>query len=98
MLGCCSAIIYPLIKWLDRREPSRASEFLSLISSCSQTWELIGLNSDSRHSPIHILNDDVLLNIFHLYRLAEPDEYQDGIVTVIAWRRQRWWYKLAHVS
>jgi F-box-like len=68
---------------------------------CSQTCEFIGLNtldSNRRHSPIHILNDDVLLNIFHLYRLAEPDEYEDenGVFNV-EWYRQRWWYKLAHV-
>jgi hypothetical protein len=40
----------------------------------------------------------VLLNIFHLYRLAEPDEYENenGLLTY-RWDRQRWWYKLAHV-
>jgi hypothetical protein len=69
--------------------------FVSLI--CSQTWELIGLKSNKLHSPINILNDDVLLNIFHLYRLAYPDEYEDGTGIDIAWYRQRWWYKLAHV-
>jgi hypothetical protein len=70
--------------------------FMSLIRS--QTCELIGLNSNRRHSPIHIINDDVLLHIFQLYRLAEPDEYYDstGILMVI-WHRRRWWYKLAHV-
>jgi hypothetical protein len=66
----------------------------------SQTCELLGLtgNSNRRHSPISILNDDVLLNIFHLYRLADPDQYvtESGIL-IPAWNRQRWWYKLAHV-
>jgi hypothetical protein len=40
----------------------------------------------------------VLLNIFHLYRLAEPDQYEDekGLLNY-RWDRQRWWYKLAHV-
>jgi hypothetical protein len=40
----------------------------------------------------------VLLNIFHLYRLADPDEYKDesGLFN-FKWGRQRWWYKLAHV-
>jgi hypothetical protein len=40
----------------------------------------------------------VLLNIFYLYRLAEPDEYEDekGLLNY-RWDRQRWWYKLAHV-
>jgi hypothetical protein len=73
-------------------------DILSLIFS--QTCELIGIDSNRRHSesPIGILNDDVLLNIFHLYRLADPDQYyNDGIGTVFVWHRQRWWYKLAHV-
>jgi hypothetical protein len=68
--------------------------FVSLL--CSQTCKLVGLNSNRRHSPIHILNDDVLLNIFHLYRLAAPGEYGAGNLKSI-WPRQRWWYKLAHV-
>jgi F-box-like len=65
--------------------------FVSLI--CSQTCELIVLNR--RH---HILNDDILLNIFHLYRLTDPDEYdREKTGKVFAWSRQRWWYRLAHV-
>ena len=72
-------------------------KFVSLI--CSQTCEVIGFssrpNSNRRHSPIPALNDYVLLHIFHLYRLAEQDEYDDE--TTIPWHRQRWWYKLAHV-
>jgi hypothetical protein len=67
---------------------------------CSQTCQLIGLNNNRRYSPISILkglNDDVLLNIFDIYRLADPDEYDGETGTVIVWRRQRWWYKLAHV-
>jgi hypothetical protein len=103
MPGCYSAINYPLIRSAGRREPSREFQiFVSLI--CSHTCDLIRLNRDSntsrRHSPtittsIQILNDDVLLNIFHLYRLE--NEYGDGVVRVFAWHRQRWWYKLAHV-
>jgi hypothetical protein len=38
----------------------------------------------------------VLLNIFDLYRLAEPDQYEEHILNVTR-RRQRWWYKLVHV-
>ncbi|KAI0249048.1 hypothetical protein BJV78DRAFT_1156085 [Lactifluus subvellereus] len=49
-------------------------------------------------SPIHTLNGDVLLNIFYLYRLDNPDEGQDEDgVFVFRWNRQRWWYKLAQV-
>jgi hypothetical protein len=59
---------------------------------------LLEFDSNRRHSgsPIRILNDDVLLNIFDLYRLAEPDQYEEKILNV-TWRRQRWWYKLVHV-
>jgi hypothetical protein len=40
----------------------------------------------------------VLLNIFHLYRLADMDEYDDEIgLTTIYWYHQCWWYKLVHV-
>jgi hypothetical protein len=64
---------------------------------CSQPCEFIGLISDRRHLPIHTLNDDVLLNIFDLYRLADLGKYDDGTETAIIWPDQRWWYKLAHV-
>jgi F-box-like len=60
-------------------------------------FTMIGLKWNRRYSPIDILNDDVLLNIFHLYRLADPDEYEDESGTVVSWHRHRWWYKLAHV-
>jgi hypothetical protein len=39
----------------------------------------------------------VLLNIFDLYRLAEPVQYEDDTILNVTWRRQHWWYKLAHV-
>jgi hypothetical protein len=69
-----------------------------------------GTKASRLHSPISILNDDVLLNIFHLYRLDrlrvaenqdergrdEHDEEPSNHLGV--WRRQDWWYKLTHVS
>jgi F-box-like len=66
---------------------------------CSQTNESIGLSINTRYrdSPIHILNNDVLLNIFHLYRLENPDEFESECGVFITWSRQGWWYKLAHV-
>jgi hypothetical protein len=46
-----------------------------------------------------VLNDDVLLNIFNIYRLDIRDEEGDeNARSVRKWDRQRWWYKLAHVS
>ncbi|KAI0246811.1 hypothetical protein BJV78DRAFT_97603 [Lactifluus subvellereus] len=48
-----------------------------------------------RHSPIHTLNDDVLLNIFYLYRLVVCDEYDVDGIPNFDWGGQRWWYKLA---
>ena len=66
----------------------------------SPTQESIEPTSNRRHrdSPIYTLNGDVLLNIFHLYRLAHPDEYEDEIDGLtINWSRQRWWYHLTHV-
>ncbi|KAH9956824.1 hypothetical protein BGW80DRAFT_234690 [Lactifluus volemus] len=55
-------------------------------------------NTNRRHPPIDILNDDVLLHIFHLYQLSDPDECEDknGMLN-FTWDHQRWWYKLAHV-
>jgi hypothetical protein len=58
--------------------------------------------SNGPHLPIHTLNDDVLLNIFQLYRLdlADLDEYDDeidGLMATETWSRQRWWYNLSHV-
>jgi hypothetical protein len=81
---------------LSHRKQFQVMTFVSLI--CSQTCEMIGLNINRLYSPIHILNDDVLLNIFDLYRLTDPDEYDEETgVTTIYWHRQRWWYNLAHV-
>jgi F-box-like len=95
MLGCRSTIIYPPLGQHHGKQ-IQIMTFLSLISA--QTCELIGLDSNRRRSPIHILNDDVLLHVFHLYRLAEPDERYDARSgMVISWLGQRWWYKLAHV-
>jgi hypothetical protein len=96
MSDCGSTHYLPLIRSLGRRHGKQFQIFVSLIYS--QTCESIGLNSNRRHSPIRILNDDVLLNIFHLYRLEDPDEYEDedGLLNY-RWYRQRWWYKLAHV-
>ena len=50
---------------------------------------------------IHVLNDDSLLNIFHLYRpffLAEcGDELERLYGGDGQWDQGRWWYRLTHV-
>jgi hypothetical protein len=56
--------------------------------------------NDRPHSPVQILNDDVIFNIFYLYRLhvmQEAYEDENGLL-LLDWERQRWWYKLAQVS
>jgi hypothetical protein len=51
------------------------------------------------HPPIDMINGDVLLNIFSFCRLDIRDEEDDENVRLVRrWDRQRWWYKLAHVS
>jgi hypothetical protein len=59
--------------------------------------EPIEPTSERLYSPIHILNDDVLLNIFYLFQLDIRDEEGDQIQSTHYWARQRWWYKLTHV-
>ena len=48
-------------------------------------------------SPIQILNDDSLLNIFYFCRPRTFDESEYGTIWWGNWIRERWWYKLAHV-
>ena len=51
-------------------------------------------------TPIHILNDDVLLNIFYLCKpqLLNEDEVDTApILQGGEWIRERWWYKIAQV-
>jgi hypothetical protein len=67
----------------------------------SPTHKSIEPTSNERHSPIHILNDDILLNIFYLYRLVikDKDSYEDIYLSnPRTWVHERWWYKLAQVS
>jgi hypothetical protein len=59
----------------------------------------IETTSNGPHSPIYILNDDALLNIFYLYQLDVQDEYEDRDgVHQVSWLCHRWRYDLAHVS
>ncbi|KAI0286289.1 hypothetical protein BC826DRAFT_1189418 [Russula brevipes] len=61
-----------------------------------------GLWERSQHrTPIHKLDDDSLLNIFDLYRVACLNEElllnENSLLEDTAWHYERWWYKLAHV-
>jgi hypothetical protein len=56
----------------------------------------------SRHrTPIHKLDDDSLLNIFYLYRLARLIELllwnESSVFEGTAWIYESWWYQLTHV-
>ena len=49
---------------------------------------------------IHIIDDDSLLNIFHLYRPFPSSEDEDGNTRLwggVRWVGERWLYGLAHV-
>ena len=58
--------------------------------------------SSGHTTPIHTLNDDALLNIFHLYRPELTDEeefYENGgrVLQGGKWGNERWWYRLVKV-
>jgi len=57
---------------------------------------LLYLSHAPDNRPIHLLNDDALLNIFELYPLDILDSYHD-ILSQPNWDAARWWYKLAQV-
>jgi hypothetical protein len=49
---------------------------------------------------IHILDDDSLLNVFHLYQPFLLGEDQNDNIRIKGggqWAGERWWYRLAHV-
>jgi hypothetical protein len=69
------------------------------ITARTPTCELTKPTSSKPHSPIYTLDDDVLLEIFKLYRLDIRDEDEDENIRIVRrWDRQRWWYTLAQVS
>jgi hypothetical protein len=96
MPTCLSTIIsLPLIGSFGQRLLSVSQQLPSLFHPL--THESIEPTSKRRHSSIHTLNDDVLLNIFYLFRLDIQDEEWHQMNFVPHWDRQRWWYKLAQV-
>ncbi|KAI9442017.1 hypothetical protein F5148DRAFT_811492 [Russula earlei] len=51
-------------------------------------------------TPIHILDDDSLLNMFYLSRpvlVNEAEDDDDDILAGGEWGRERWWYRVAQV-
>ncbi|KAH9955476.1 hypothetical protein BC827DRAFT_1236658 [Russula dissimulans] len=51
-------------------------------------------------APIHILDNDSLLNVFHISRPVLLDDSMvdnDHLLNGGEWRRERWWYKFAQV-
>jgi len=50
---------------------------------------------------IHMLNNDALIHIFHLFRLAVDEDDETNLRLVLNGRgnldRERWWYSLVHV-
>jgi F-box-like len=86
------------LRQLARRGESQSSIFAFRAPNCESVKHII----KKPHSPISVLNDDVLLHIFYIHRLhielqddSEDDRYG---AEHLYWDHQRWWYKLAHVS
>jgi hypothetical protein len=74
-----------------------AESLLLCLSAYDQTWPL---GNRPLTTSIHILDDDSLLNVFHLYRPAILDGDEDDDVRAFGgrlWDRERWRYKLARV-
>jgi hypothetical protein len=70
-----------------------------MLTFCAPNCELVKYIIKKPHSPITILNDDILLHIFYIYRLHTFKDAEDIFGSPdYLWARQRWWYKLAHVS
>jgi hypothetical protein len=85
------------------RRGAQRRKFQTLLESVSSripTRESIEPTANRMHSPISILNDDVLLNIFYLFRLDVVPVYEESEPSNVVndWLCLRWWYKPAHVS
>jgi len=94
-----TAFRLPLVARLGRSTPTFPNSryaALTLSSDGDSTRNRLGPHITS----IHVLDDDSLLNIFHLYRpvLLDKDEVRnDRNLQGGIWDRERWWYKLAQV-
>ena len=81
--------------------PGGRGTLRSLVFAFLAYWPISLLWPSPLTPSIHILDDDSLLNVFHLYRpfLLGEDGDENGRLTggVEDWVRGRWWYKLSHV-
>jgi F-box-like len=67
--------------------------------NCESVNHIVKKPLPLEHSPISVLNDDVLLHIFYIYRLHSIRDKSDKYVFGYPFSdEQRWWYKLVHVS
>ena len=88
----------PPIKEFGQHAPGRESKSsASLFCSLWPTGKSSEPTGKIPDSPIHTLNDHVLLNVFYLYRLDVLDEYDEDSGLNGDWRDHRWWYNLAQV-
>jgi hypothetical protein len=81
----------------DSQRPRRSLLWISNQFS-SKTWP-IGNGSSSIRTPVHILDNDSLLNIFHFCRPAVSfSGVNDAdVIGIIRGRNWRWWYNLVQV-
>jgi hypothetical protein len=86
------------IKGPNQGAPSGESQS-SMSLFCPPTRKSTERTCNRRHSPIPTLNDDILLNIFYLYRIVIEGNASPSM-TFTKWKCdcERWWYKLAQVS
>jgi hypothetical protein len=74
---------------------------LDRLPALKETWP-IGSGSSNTRTPIHILDNDSLLNIFHFYRPAPSFRAKTGVdaIQILGggnWNHERWWYSIAQV-
>ena len=104
----CLAHFTPLFKSTKRisqgavSSESQRQRYVSLSSLClfASRANLAHEGNSSYTTSIHVLDDDSLLNIFHLYRvfpLGGSRDIHTRLGGGMDWVGERWWYILAHV-
>jgi hypothetical protein len=97
----CTFFLFPSIHQKDQPTlgPTEEVRFLLLLclSACELTWPT---GNSLQTTTIHVLDDESLLHLFCLYRPPVLDGNEDDGLRFMggrAWKRELWWYKLAHV-